>query len=143
MGSKISRYIWAGGEGADDRIELLGYCKETPVEVLSATIARYMIHSYKERGCRPIQEYPTNIDGLLIHNARDGIPYGFTITGSMNKLLEMQEVQDLIWDKFTKEQFVKTIEDTKKYADHFDISNSYKKKYETIVADFEIVLKQL
>jgi hypothetical protein len=137
MGSLIERYIYDGGDGSHSRYKTLGYCVESPYEVLYNTVFDYIIHSYKQSYCYVINKHP--IDGLVIREAKDNRPYGFKIIGSLDDILKMDDAQQLKRCKFDEKILIERIKELDKYTEHFDDDNMYKEKYRDIVKD----LKQL
>ena len=137
------RYKWAGGEGADDRIITLGYCKELKKEVLKRLIKNYVINSYCASSCRPIDEYPSNIDGLLLYDIDDKSMKGVNIVGSIDDYIDTLDFKELKWDKFSIEKFKLKIEELSEYAEHFDDTNFCKQVYRDIVKEFKEIYDEL
>ena len=42
MPTKISYQTWSGGSGIGDNVILLGYCVESPIEVLKKVYQKYL-----------------------------------------------------------------------------------------------------
>lgn len=71
MSTKIEYQTWSGGSGIGDKKILIGYCKESPVEVLRYVKDNYYIYHYKSI-YRPVDDnYPNNVMGLVISEAKD------------------------------------------------------------------------
>ena len=84
MPSKISYQTWSGGSGRGDPQELIGFCKESPVEVLRKVFQNHYINHY-EIIYRPVDRSPpNNHSGLLIIDGE--APAGTKITGSLKDL---------------------------------------------------------
>ena len=67
MATKIEYQTWSGGSGFGDSKYLLGYCKESPQEVLEKVLLTHDVYLYKEL-YRPIDyDYPNNVEGLIIN----------------------------------------------------------------------------
>ena len=66
MSTKIEMQTWSGGSGYGDRAYLLGYCKESPQEVLQHILLTHDVYHYKDL-YRPIDyDFPNNVLGLVI-----------------------------------------------------------------------------
>ena len=66
MPTQIKYQTWDGGEGWNCPRKLIGYCKESPGEVLQYVMFKYDIYDYKGL-YRPIDyTYPNNVMGLCI-----------------------------------------------------------------------------
>jgi len=86
MPTKISYQTWSGGSGAGDKKDLIGYCKEEPVEVLKKIYKEFYIFEYKGL-YRPIDySYPNNCLGLVISYVADDIISEMSITGLLDDL---------------------------------------------------------
>jgi hypothetical protein len=147
MATKILRHIWDGGSGFDDREVLIGYCNEQPIEVLEKLIKTHCIYSYRTSYCRPIEEYPSNCNGLVIkdYNAEDEKQYGLdiTITRSINDYINFEMFKKHEWNKFDISKFKNRVERIKEYAQHFEDINPYKKIYLNIYEDFKKVYEKI
>lgn len=66
MPTQIEYQTWDGGEGWNCPRKLIGYCKQSPEEVLLNVMFKYDVYEY--RGLyRPIDDsYPNNVMGLCI-----------------------------------------------------------------------------
>ena len=107
MGTKISLRVWDGGSGWNDKTLLIGYCKESPEEVLRSIILTHDIHYYKNL-YRPIDErYPNNVSGLVIESAIESELQGdmkgvvLSIIGSLSDLDLSRSITKLTRDKET------------------------------------------
>ena len=71
MPTKISFQTWSGGSGMGDERILLGYCKESPVEVLQKVYKKYNIYYYEDL-YRPVDyRFPNNVEGLVIEGVKE------------------------------------------------------------------------
>lgn len=143
IGSKISYRIYDGGDGHMDKEVLIGYCKENPCEVLEKLIKTHCIHSYKTSYCRPIEEYPSNCNGLIIYPVESENMKGISIIGSLSDMMQDENMRRSEWDKFSKDKFQIVIDEKYKYAEHFEDSNSYKNIYREIVRDWKEVINHI
>lgn len=84
MGTKISYQTYDGGDGSGCPTVLIGYCRETPFEVLKSVLFTHDVYTYLGL-YRPIDySYPNNVSGLVISEFNDG--NGITITGELYEL---------------------------------------------------------
>ncbi len=82
--TEILFQTWSGGSGYGDPEKLIGYCINSPLEVLERVYTTHVIHKY--RGIyRPVDwSYPNNVLGLVLNT---GIaPSGTVIVGNVNDL---------------------------------------------------------
>lgn len=84
MGSIIHYHEWDGGSGFDDRIYLIGYCKEEPIEVIKKLLYTHDIHHYLGLYMPFDRRCPCNVSGLDIDESNG--PTGCVITLSVNDL---------------------------------------------------------
>lgn len=83
MPTKISYQTWSGGEGFNDPVMLIGYCKEEPFEVLKQVILTHDIYHYLDL-YRPIDyDYPNNVMGLIIQDFNEK---GLKVISNINEL---------------------------------------------------------
>ena len=86
MASKIGYQTWDGGEGWNCPTELIGYCIESPIEVLKQVLLTHDVYHYLDL-YRPIDyDCPNNVMGLVIDDASKCLPQGMVITGNFNDL---------------------------------------------------------
>lgn len=84
MASKISYQTWDGGEGWNCPRILIGYCVESPLEVLKQVLLTHDVYHYQDL-YRPIDyNYPNNVTGLIIDEVK--APKGTSITGYFKDL---------------------------------------------------------
>ncbi len=84
MPTKIEYQTGRGISGRGYEIELIGYCKESPVKVLQAVYQTHAIHSFKHLP-RPVDfAFPNNCSGLDIFEGE--APAGTSITGLLKDL---------------------------------------------------------
>lgn len=84
MGTEIELEIWDGDSGKDNRQELIGYCVESPIKVLSQVYQTHLIHHYRDL-YRPVDHrFPNNAQGLNIRESKG--PNGTSIRGTLSKL---------------------------------------------------------
>ena len=84
MPTKISYKTAGMGSGAGDPIELVGYCKESPPEVLQVVFETHAIHHFREL-YRPVDwAFPNNCSGLNI--VEEEAPTGTSITANVRDL---------------------------------------------------------
>lgn len=106
MGSAIYYHEWDGGSGFGDRIYLIGYCKEEPVEVMKKLLYTHDIHHYLGLYMPFDRRCPCNVSGLDISES-DG-PYGCTITSSIDDLdlsiakTNLNKTKESIFDSLDK-----------------------------------------
>lgn len=107
MGTKISHEIDDGGEGLHNRIDLIGYCKESPIEVLKEVFQTHVIKNY--RGLyRPIDwNFPANVQGLHIEESRG--PKGTRIIGTLENLDLAIDNADLFEHPRTRETYERAL----------------------------------
>ena len=141
IGTALYRYVWDGGSGILDRKELIGYCKEPPIEVLKSLVKTHCIHTYKVYYCAPIESYPSNIDGICIYPVYRKDMKGVTITGQLSDF--EYELQGFIWDKYSKDGLKETIKTTKKIIKGFAKDNPYRVRYTEILRDYEAILEEV
>ena len=85
MATQILYQKWDGGGGYNDSSELIGYCKEEPLEVLKSIIMTHDVYHYLDL-YRPIDyDFPNNVAGLIINKFEDCCN-GITVTGSLSDL---------------------------------------------------------
>ena len=94
MGSVISYNIPDGGDGRCDRSELIGYCTETPIEVLKSVLMTHNVHYFCGLYTPIDNRYPNNISGLIINEFESG--KGITITGKLEDLDLSEHMTDLV-----------------------------------------------
>ena len=104
-GTMISRYIDDGGSGQFSRTKIIGFCQEPKLEVLSKIIKTHMIYSYGTCFGRPIDKYPANMDGLIITDICMSNYIGMELTGTLDMLLQFDDMKRMQWDKFTLVDF--------------------------------------
>lgn len=104
MPSEIKYQTWSGGSGLGDRQELIGYCEESPKEVLKTVYKTHYIYNYKDV-YRPVDcAYPNNSLGLVINEIdEDRIKsMGIASLGSVSDLnLDIAKGKDLKRDEDT------------------------------------------
>lgn len=84
MPTQILYQTWSGGSGAGDPKQLIGYCVESPPDVLKEVFQTYAIHTYGGL-YRPVDyTSPNNTSGLDIVEGE--APTGTSITGSLKDL---------------------------------------------------------
>lgn len=143
IGSEIMYHIYDGGSGSSDRRVTIGYCKENPEEVLLQLIRTHCIHSYKSLCWRPIEEYPSNCEGLVIYPVESEDMKGISITGKLSDLMTDKFIKRAEWNKFSPEKFQTTIDKKHEYAEHFDGNNKRKNVYMNIVNDWNDILSKI
>lgn len=135
MGSKIMYYVWDGGSGTNDQQVTIGYCKESPKEVLTKLIRTHCINSYKEILWRTVEEYPANLSGLMIYPVDDKTMKGISITGFLSELMNEKLMKQSEWSEFSIEKFCNSITKRHELVERLP----YKVKYREIVKDWEAV----
>lgn len=84
MPTEILYQTWSGGSGVGDPRELIGYCKESPPDVLQEIFQTHAIHNFKNL-YRPVDwDYPNNCSGLILIESE--APAGTSITGTLKDL---------------------------------------------------------
>ena len=73
MPSVIKYQTYSGGSGLGDPQILIGYCEESPVEVLEKVFKTHFIYRYRDT-YRPIDyNYPNNVLGLVINEIKEDV----------------------------------------------------------------------
>jgi len=111
MATKIEFQTWSGGGGWNDPKRLIGYCIESPIEVLEKVLWTHDVYHYKEL-YRPIDNsFPNNVAGLHISevNNEDIQKSGLSITITGN-LKDLNLSQALTKSTRTKETIIKSFE---------------------------------
>jgi len=138
MPTKISYQTWSGGSGAGDQQDLIGYCKEEPIEVLSKVYKEFYIYSYK-RLYRPIDySYPNNCLGLVIDYVKKNVIDGMTITGNICDLN-----LNIAFDKSlerTEETFKEGIKSAKDWHIFSNMNEERKIEIENIINEIESIV---
>ena len=133
MGTKVEYQTWSGGEGWNDPKILLGYCKESPQEVLKQVLLTHDIYHYKGL-YRPIDwDYPNNVEGLIINefNRND-----LEITGNLKDLdLHKAETKH----NRTKETILDSFEICKKW--HHYSNEEANIRFNIILKEVEDIIK--
>ena len=84
MPTKISAQIWDGSSQFDMPDKFIGYCTESPQEVLRRVHEHYLIFRYKDVKQPVDARIPNTLDGLVIE---DGLaPSGCKVVGSVDDL---------------------------------------------------------
>lgn len=138
IGSIIGYYF-----GASSTKGTIGYCKESPIEVLEKLIQTHYIHSYKNSFCTPTYYSPSIHEGITIYPAYSENMKGVSIIGNLSDLMDEKLIKQAEWDKFSLQNFKSNIEELTTYAEHFDDTNTYKSIYREIVKDLNIVFAKL
>ena len=135
MGTKIEYQTWSGGSGYGDPKYLLGYCKESPQEVLEQILLTHDVYHYKEL-YRPIDwDYPNNVEGLIINEfSRNDLE----VTGDFKDLdLHRAETKH----NRTKQTILDSFELCKKW--HHYSREDLNKKYSVLFKEVENIINKL
>ena len=123
-----------------DPKELIGYCKESPLEVLQGVFQTHAIHHYKDL-YRPV-DFRANISGLEI--VESGPPAGTSITGTI-KDLDLSRGEEEFSSPRTKQIYCQSLELAIEWhlnglgeeLNYLDIRNQKRKKH------LEVYVRQL
>ena len=86
MSTEIMYQTYMGGSGYGDPRDILGYCKESSVDVLRRVFQEYEVNHYGGL-YRPVDwDFPNNVRGLVI--AQKNPPRGTVVTGSIDDLMD-------------------------------------------------------
>lgn len=127
MGSVIRYREWDGGSGIDDRIYLIGYCKEEPVEVIKKLLYTHDIYHYLGLYMPFDRRCPCNVSGLEIDKSNG--PAGCIITSSIDDLdLSIAKTR---LDK-TKESILDSLEKCRRWHT-YSLNKKLQEKYWSII----------
>jgi hypothetical protein len=135
MGSIIEYKTWDGGEGWNCPTEVLGYCKESPQEILEQILWTHDVYHYKDL-YRPIDYgFPNNVEGLVINefNRKD-----LEIKGNF-KDIDLSRAKTR--NKRTKETIKESFERCKKW--HCCGKDEVNIKYNDAFKEVEIVINKI
>ena len=138
MASKISYQTWDGGEGWNCPVRLIGYCKESPREVLKQVLLTHDVYTYLEL-YRPIDyNYPNNVMGLIISDAHENIPCGIVVTGSF---IDLNCDIALTKHERTKEKILESLGKCRKWHT-YPTNKVANNKYQNLIDTVEVLINE-